>query len=139
MKPKTQSPDKIADFNHLILYAKYWYQRGNVIEDVKKILAERCAIDQVSDSDMWSMMVMALIAYVPEHRLDDYLTKLFVPRQDEKTGLFVWFTDICPLERAVKNVLSELCFLSVQDDEGEILLNLGKPNPKILPLRKDLE
>ena len=135
MKPEIESTD-IADYNHLILYAKGWYQKGDVIKDVKVILGKRCMIDPVSDEDMWAMIVGALTKYANPREMERYLTELFHPRPDEKTGT-VWFTDTCPLERAVKQVLTILGQLMVFTDARTVILNLGKPDPKILPLSPD--
>lgn len=138
MKPRTQSPDEIADFNHLILYSKNWYQRGNVIEDVKKILGERCAIDSVSDENMWIMLVEALLTYMPDYTrsraMQEFLSKLFHPRADESGKALTWFEPNCPLERAVKMILTELSGIQVLDEQGKRILNLGEADPKILPL-----
>ena len=139
MKPRTQSPDEIADFNHLILYSKNWYQRGNVIEDVKKILGERCALlDSVSDENMWIMLVEALLAYMPDYTrsyaMHEFLRNIFMPRADENGKSLTWFEPNCPLERAVKQVLTILGKLMVFTDARTVILNLGKPDPKILPL-----
>ena len=135
----TAEKEKLADYNHLILYAKGWYHKGNVIEDVKKILGERCAIDRVSDENMWGMVASALIMYAKPQELERYIVALFNPiygesRHDDMTGVFVWFTDTCPLERAIRKALSVLGQLRVIGEDKNVILNLGEPNPKILPL-----
>jgi len=124
-----------CDYNRLLLYAKGHYIRGtNVIADVKKILAERCLVcpNQLSNEGVWHMCHHALLKYCYEH-IDCFLAELFKPRWTAVQPL-VWFDNNCPLERAVHLVLTHLARVRVRDD-NHVFLELGQPDPKILPLK----
>ena len=124
-----------CDYNHLILYAKGWYKHGNVIEDVRKILANRACMEPeyVSDADVWGCCLSALLKYSNSRQIELFLSELFKPNHDEGKP-FTWFEPNCPLDRAVKRILVVLMQLTVRG-QGEQELNLGEPNPSILPLR----
>ena len=127
---------KICDYNHLILYAKKHYKRGDVIQDVRVILAERCGleVEQVSDDDVWQMAHYALLKYSYKY-IDQFLRELFKPMPDENDyGPLVWFSDTCPLVRAVRLVLIYLARVKVLDKDHNKILELGNPDPAILPL-----
>ena len=73
---EADAPPKPVDYNHLILYAKGHYRRGDVIEDVKRILMARTWNDNCSDGDMWSMCASFLLKYTPsEHRTDEFAVR----------------------------------------------------------------
>jgi len=128
---------KTCDYNHLLLYAKSHYERGDVIQDVKTILAERCGLksaENVSNEDVWAMSHHALLKYCRDH-IDHFLRELFKPRYGEEDYAdFRWFSDSCPLSRAVSLVLTHLARVKVVDDNGNTILELGSPDPSILPL-----
>lgn len=126
-----------ADFNHLILYAKGWYKRGNLLDDVKIILGERCAIDPnyLTQADVWGCCVHALEKYAPED-VFRFLNDLFTPR-NPKT-LDKWFDPNCPLEQAIQLILDILSRLKIMDVYSrKILIDLGTPDEKLLPLVDD--
>ena len=87
---------------------------------------------------MWIMLVEALLAYMPDYTrsyaMHEFLRNIFMPRADENGKSLTWFEPNCPLERAVKMVLTELSEIRVLDEQGKRILNLGDPDPKILPL-----
>ena len=129
--------DKPVDFNHLILYAKEWYKRSpNVIVDIKKIMAHRCAmeVEHISEDDVWQCCVMALAKYANPNQIHRYLGELFIPRFNENSKDFKFFEPNCPLERAIQNILTVLQRLICVDDSKNIILNLGHPDSNILPL-----
>ena len=125
---------KVCDYNHLLLYAKNHYKRNkDVIADVKVILAHRCGLERgkVSDEDTWAMCCHALLTYDHEH-VDRFLGELFKPMFDEHGQPFKWFSNTCPLSRAVKLVLIHLSRVRVLDADGNRILELGDPDPAIL-------
>ena len=57
---------KTCDYNHLLLYAKNHYERsGDVVQDVKAIVAERCMlyIKDTSEEDVWQVCSHSLLTY----------------------------------------------------------------------------
>lgn len=124
-----------CDFNHLILYAKNWYDRSDsVLEDVRKIMAHRCGMypEHMSDHDVWQCCAMALTMHVEPRHVERFLAEMFKPRFEEKNS-FAWIEPNCPLERAIKNVLMLLQELRVNNDKGEEILKLGEPDAAVLP------
>ena len=116
-----------CDFNHLILYAKNWYKRGNEVEDVRKILAHRCGRETISDTLMWKSMVQAFTEYAKPWHVQDFMERMF----KDSLGNF---DPSCSLERAVGLVIGHLAGLEVKGEDGEVLLNLGEPDSNVLPL-----
>tara|TARA_R110000824_G_scaffold379016_2_gene570828 strand:- start:4154 stop:4573 length:420 start_codon:yes stop_codon:yes gene_type:complete len=123
---------KITSYSHFIVYAKGWYERGdNIIDDMKKLVSERCALDiqYVNDSDVWSVLVDALFEHVNPQRNKWVLAGLFSPHCSDPDFLKGW-TNECPLERAVKKILSELMTLEIKGAN----FKLEDPDPFILPV-----
>lgn len=129
-----------ADYNHLILYAKHWYKRSDLMTDLKIILGERCAIEpeHMTENTVWELCVDALSKYLPASRFSRFVLGLFTSRWDEGSP-FMTFTNNCPLERAIKNILGELAALKVRNSDKEILLDLGEPDSSILPLQESTQ
>lgn len=124
-----------CDYNHLLLYAKNWYERGNVLDDLKKIMGHRCNIDpkHMGNWDVWEMCVEAFMAYCKsDFDTKSLLRDLFKPRPEEG-GSFSFWSDESSVERAVRCILCHLGNVVVRDNEKDILC-LGEPDPKILPL-----
>jgi hypothetical protein len=129
---------EVCDYNHLLLYAKDHYQRSSdVIADVKTILLHRIGHAGINMSDelMWDMLKDALLEY-DHHRIYQFLSELFRPMADE-TGysLLTQSADSCPLVRAVRLVLRHLAMVRVEDHNGVKFLELGDPDPGVLPLK----
>lgn len=128
---------KVADYNHVILYAKGWYQHNNIIEDLKSIFAKRSslAVENMSDGNVWENMVRVLMKYADSHQVSTVLDELFKPIADECPGMALkFFEDTCPLKRAIRRIMTVLAQLPVEDNEGNLTINLGRPDPNILSL-----
>ena len=130
---------KECDYNHLILYAKGWYQRSSdVIGDVKKILGHRCAIDSehMSNRDVWEQLVDVFLQYCKsEYDIRWLLLDIFKPQANEKGPLVFW-TNTASFERVIHLILGHLGNVTVIEAGLEIL-HLGEPDPNILPLSKE--
>jgi hypothetical protein len=122
---------KTSDYNHLILYAKGWYERGDRVEDVRRILAIRAMLDKVSDADVWLCVVHALEKHCPD-QMGRVMTDLFKPIPRVKAQ-FKFHSGPCSLSRALYYALGVLGQLPVKDKEGNKVLELGEPDEEILP------
>ena len=122
---------EVCDYNHLIMYAKNWYKRGNEVEDVRRILAKRCGRDTISDSLMWNSIVQAFTEYAKPWDVQDFMEKMF------KSSLCN-FDPSCSLERAVGIIIVHLAGLEVIGEDEKVLLNLGKPDANVLPVVKGI-
>lgn len=122
--------EKECDFNHLLLYAKSWYKRSDdVVEDIRKIMAHRAGMETkfVSDGTLWGLMIHAFLKYVEPRDIERLMEDLF-------KGPGCGFDPVCPLSRAVESMLGKLSIVLVKKDDGTVLLNLGEPDPAVLPL-----
>lgn len=129
---------KECDYNHLILYAKGWYQRGDdVVKDVKKILGHRCAIDPeyISNRDVWEQLVDVFLKYCKsEYGIRCLLLDVFKPQAKEQGPLVFW-TNTASFEGVIHLILDHLVDITVMEAGVEIL-HLGEPDPDILPLSR---
>ena len=130
---------KICDYDHLLLYAKGWYQRGNVIEDVKKILGHRCGIDpkHMPNRDVWEQLVSAFLEYCDDEcEIGGLLLEMFRPLAGEGEPLSFW-SDLSTFERMIHLILMRLGNVKIIGAEGKAILCLGEPDPNILPLSEN--
>jgi hypothetical protein len=132
---------KVCDFNHLIFYAKNHYENGDIVEDVRRIMAIRCGleIEHMRDRDIWRCAVHALEEHCPD-AIGRVMAEMFEPLVGEIVGGFVFpgspedTRRLCPLGRALYLVTAELMKLKVKDKDGNIILELGEVDEAILPL-----
>ena len=123
---------KNAD-SHIYLYAKGHYQRGNLIEDLKKIFGERSAIDP---------------EYYSVEDILHVLLGIVCPRIESSYYFREFILDLLPInywrldrgeydfEHAViYKCLSVLRMTQVKEG-SKILIELDDPDPDILPLTK---
>jgi len=121
---------------HFYLYAKGHYQKNDTLEDLKILLGEYCMAypEHISTDDVLDHLLrLAHKQFKNEYSFLKFMSDLLPKNHwkfinnDEK--------DI-PLELLmIKKCLSVLRYAQVKDDDINIL-NLGKADPKILPLIK---
>jgi hypothetical protein len=133
---------KVCDFNHFILYAKHQYKRSDdIVADVQKIMSERCG-HSVSVSDTWNLCVIAMFKYLPQRDIEDIVHNIFNQNEHDdnvkaRPERYLFFTGESNIRRGIGMILSKLSVLSVRAiDNQELVLNIGLPDPKILPLNK---
>ena len=117
------------DYSHVILYAKNWYKKTDVKEDLRAILAHRCGMD-LSDGELFSVMSGILAEHLisKTHLIDATVFDIVF-----NTGLNSHYGKTVE-ERFLNKTLSVLANLSRDD-----ILSLEAPNKNILPLRhKDI-
>jgi hypothetical protein len=134
-------PRKTCDYNHLILYAKGHYKRTDLLADLKLIVAERCALDpeHVSNNDVWQVVSSALIEHASKRQMEEYLGRLFqkgIWDYNRESVISFAHDDDCPIRRALGMVTGILAHLPVLDKDGNVILELGQPDPKVLPLKE---
>jgi hypothetical protein len=122
---------KTCDYNHLLLYAKKHYKVTDIVQDIKKILCERSALQTMSDRDVWECLISALEKFCGKDGLRDVLKMLW----DNK----IPFSSNCSFIHAVEMVLVILSLVTVKDAKGNWLPDtyLGEPDPAILPLKQE--
>ena len=130
-------PKDTCDYNHLLLYAKNHYQRGVLMDDLKKIVAERCGmfVEHISPDDVWQNVLMCLLKYANQREIEYFLGRLFQHGvYDDFDQLSFGYDTNCPIIRALRMALGMLSTLKVMNKDGTPIMELGEPDPKILPL-----
>jgi len=111
---------------HFYLYAKYWYKRDNMIEDLRRIVAFRCGIDveYIRKRDVFSILYRVAIKHLTtEQRLEVFFNEMI-------SSIFI--PDDAPLlDTLIRQFLLVLSHQHIKD----IPFELGDPDPNILPLR----
>ena len=124
---------EVCDFNHLLLYAKSWYVRSdNEFEDVRKIMAHRAGMEPkfISDGTLWGLMIHAFLMYAEPRDIERFMQDMF-------KGSLCGFDPSCSLDRAVGIVVGMLSVVKCKEKDGIVLLNLGEPDPAVLPLTQE--
>lgn len=121
--------------SHIYLYAKKWYKRTDIIEDLKKLIGHRCGYDACHVSLEEILVVLGTIAW---RHMDEYqfteLLKGIDPQNIWKVG---GDNKSTPELRTILKLLSILS--SAQVNEGDkILIELDEPDYSILPKNGDL-
>jgi hypothetical protein len=116
--------------SHIFLYAKNWYKKTNVFEDLRKIYAVRnaCKAEYISDSSIVAMLCDLVFPYLTQHTFRSFILDLFRYEKSpyKKTAS----------EKIANNFLSRLELTRVKDDAGNILIQLDAPDYSILPKKE---
>jgi hypothetical protein len=108
MKKEKVNPD-----THIWLYAKNWYKKTDIIEDLKVIMGKRCALypEQVKQKDIEIILLDIMYHHINnEYRFNDFVLS-------------------CVEDGVIKTCLSFMAITEVKDIEGGI----GEPDYNILP------
>jgi hypothetical protein len=117
------------DDSHIILYAKGWYKRNDVIKDMKIILGERGCIEprHVSPNNIVGVLSKLIFPYVDDkYKFSSFLENILCSYFD-----FEMHKE--PLVKFIDACLSILSKLQIKDNEGNILLELDDPDYELLP------
>jgi len=128
---------KNAD-SHIYLYAKGWYKETDVIEDMKRIVSIRNGIEPeyCSSKDIAHLLLSIAQSYIRiEHDFSNFVmdlspnsfwAMLFYPEEKDRYDFN---------KSVIRKCLSVLRTVQVMDVD-KVLLELDKPDPEILPLKK---
>lgn len=116
------SPDKNED-THIYLYAKGWYKRTNVVDDICKIIANRCSLETISIANAKTVLLEVVFTEIsrsgnPQNKFIQFCSKISTPSENNDETFF----------RAVIGILSTA---KAKD------LNLGEADYTILPKRSN--
>ena len=116
-----------ASYRHFYLYAKGHYHIGDIVEDLKQLVAERCCLnlDMISKKDVICVLTNAVKDFV---KFEKFIDKFFEPSWmgGEEESVEV---------RMFQTMLSSIRWVEIKD----IPFELGEADPKILPLRRKFE
>jgi len=121
--------------SHIWLYAKYHYKRGNVIEDLNKILADRSGIkaEHIDIKSIFIVLCEIVYPYLSEYNFVTFLEDSFRKWVDYETTT--------TLEKVFERLLWILHDVKVKEyvnDKWVILIELDEPDYNILPKYKDI-
>ena len=123
------SPD-----SHIYLYAKGWYKKGDVVEDLKKILGRRSGVNAEYIRKQDIIIVLSGIVWpeMTEYRFLEFLSHIvdapiFPNREEDSTPVDI---------RIIKALLKQIVLMPVKRD-GEVLVDISDPDPELLPLAKE--
>lgn len=114
---------------HFYLYAKMHYQRTSTMKDLKKILCKYTGLSKVSDKDVFSFVFDLAKLHMKPYQWSEAIEHTFFP-------MFMFKKGTTAKSRFLDKMISVLSLTKVVDNKGNKVLNLGKPDPDILPLRK---
>jgi hypothetical protein len=123
---------KVNPNTHLFLYAKYQYQRGNIWNDLKKIVGKKLLIYSylVSDIDVVNVLLEVAINQIilmgePKDPFLDFIVHLHPENRWEIGG---------NSEESFNMGVIRKCLSILKHTELKYISDLGKPDPDILPL-----
>ena len=131
---------KNAD-SQIILYAKSWFKRTEVVQDLSKLISVRNGVDikWYNKKNISGILLSIVEEYIPVNRLKDIIIDLdptnslgILKRQDRLYDFHVALIEAC---------LSQLSILQTKeivDDKFVDLIELDEPDYSILPKRKYL-
>lgn len=129
--------------SHYILYAKGWYVRTNVIDDLKKIHAHWTGyLDDIEDvyiCDIFHRLLDMCYKHgmcTNEREFNRFVTNIS-PRECKYVGYNVEPADYKYEVAVIYACLSYLRFLQVRNRTDEEVITLDDPDATILPLNKD--
>ena len=120
-------------YRHFYLYAKHWYKRTDVVEDLKLLIQNRSLVDPIhlSVRDVIDNLEGLAWNYItksgnPPHFFREFVFDMFPDNRWKHGGDKEDSQEIT----LIKKILSMMSIESVKNIDG----NLGEPDPKILPL-----
>lgn len=127
---------KNAD-SQVILYAKNWFKKTDIIEDLRKIYAKRnlMALKHISDEDIYRLLSFLVFDLCIKGKgscpFTDLMAEIF-RFQDGRFG----YSQVTRQKNVIKKILSMLRLLNIKDD-GKVLIELDKPDYTILPKKEN--
>ncbi len=119
------------EHSHLILYAKNWYKRTDVIEDIKQIISVRCGIDKefISNGNVVDYVSEVVFPFIKtDGGFSHFLARIF----NGHCYFGLNPSNTTSIEIVLKELLSILSIVQVKEGD-KILIDLDKPDYSILP------
>ena len=115
----------MEDWRHFLLYAKNYYRKTETISDLLTILSHEMGLDprSVKLRDVYEILAGLFLKYATGDQKREFLMGMFSERDSVKIG------DV------VLQLLRVLSVMRVRDGEI-VLIDLGEPDPSVLPLNK---
>lgn len=129
-------------YSHIILYAKHWYERHNIIQDMAILIGEWSGMDcdHVDDRNIFSVLTDIVYPHIEnQSQFKSFISNVIHYKWDMKN-------EMNSMERFIQacmDILSELqVYETVRNQTGGFdivkeLIELDKPDYKILPKRRE--
>lgn len=128
---------------HFFLYAKGHYKTGDLLEDCKKILGEWCGVDPqyIRAEDVVGHLIQGVYPFIFNSNPDVGIMRFreFIKNASPDWNIFRLSPNPAPYvywKAMLETSLSVLALVQVKE-QGTLLLDLGEPDPKILPLVRE--
>ena len=130
---------KLERWRHLYLYAKYHYERTDIVDDLKTIIAKECLLDKsgVSSAGVVSVLADAAWKHINTEREFKELMERISPDSMEMRCRRL-LQDGTPYDyytATINALLGVLSMVKVYSND-EMLINLGEPDFTLLPESK---
>ena len=127
---------KLQDYRHIYLYAKGHYYKDDSIEDLKVIIGARCNLEpqHVSTEEVFRV----LLTITHQHMREDLYVRMLL----EAFGIRKLFPNMPhEISDGIKILLANISHVQIYSDaeQKDVIVNLGKADSKILPLRKKVD
>lgn len=125
---------------HFYLYAKGFYERsGNLLSDLKKICQAFSWTPATSISDSDLVIVLGEEVFKSFHNHYDFVSFLNEASPTSvRNAICNPGEEISYTERIVRQMLISLRTTKIRDNDGTLLINLGEPDPEILPVMVEM-
>ena len=124
-------------YSHFYLYAKHWYKRTDIIDDLKIICGKYCGIDVEFISASNIISILLNVVYLHINRLQDFANFVedISPAECWKFGGPI-DQKLYDYDRAVINKCLSILALTIVRENGKTLIELDEPDETLLPLSK---
>ena len=127
----------VIDYNHIFLYAKSWYKRADLIDDIQTILSERSACDKqyYSPPIIVEMLTTIALPYLRPLQIEELIkVALGISLRCRGSGSIGNLG--LRIKETIEYLIGQLSIISVKEN-GKFILNLGEPDPSVLELKVD--
>ena len=140
IKKKQKKVLELNSKRHFYLYAKGWYKKTDILQDLKVICGTYSGLDpnDIKLGDIFVVLSEEVYKYINTlnafmHFVDDLASiSAWIYRDIPRDIEYYWI-------RVLRRYMNILSITRVHDDEDVLILNLGDPDPKILPLWDSVE
>lgn len=120
----------VPEHRHFYLYAKGWYKKTNIIEDLKILVSNYSGIDNnyISEEDIINILSNMIDYHINYSNPSKLISKILEIKRYSSLNK----EELSINELLILSMLSILTFLNV----SEIPIDLGSPDSNILSLRE---
>lgn len=120
----------LTSYKHILFYAKGHYKQTDVLSDLRILIGDRCGLtaDSITDFGVYDVMTDILAHSIGPDALSRWFSSLFRPCV---LGTFDSVVNVTKLD-IIKRILTHIRFISVNDSNGDPIIDMGEPDYSIL-------